>query len=91
MHLLSREKVTETAVVNEVANPSPVPALIALNICNALNWKEIIGCVNFDSTNLHVYKYIYIYIYIQRELIFLYLMKYLYTVKKKKNVGQTYV
>ncbi len=31
MHFVSREKVTETSVVSAVANPSPAPALIALN------------------------------------------------------------
>ncbi len=40
MHFLSREIVTETAVVSAVANPSPAPALIALNIFNVLNWKN---------------------------------------------------
>ncbi len=40
MHFLSRENVTETAAVNGVANPSSAPALIALNIFNALNWKN---------------------------------------------------
>ncbi len=37
MHFLSREIVTETAVVSAVANPSPAPAL---NIFNELNWKN---------------------------------------------------
>ncbi len=32
---------TEAAVVNGVANPSPAPALIALNIFNALIWKNV--------------------------------------------------
>ncbi len=40
MHFLSREKVTETAVVSGVANLSSAPALIALNIFYALNWKN---------------------------------------------------
>ncbi len=40
MHFLSREKGTESAVVSGVANPSPAPALIALNIFNALNGKK---------------------------------------------------
>ncbi len=40
MHFLSREIVTETAVVSAVAYPSLAPALIALNIFNALNWKN---------------------------------------------------
>ncbi len=31
---------TGAAVVNGVANPSPAPALIALNIFNALIWKK---------------------------------------------------
>ncbi len=31
---------TEAAVVNGVANPSPAPALIALNIFNRLIWKK---------------------------------------------------
>ncbi len=39
MHFLSREIVTETAVVSAEANPSSAPALIALNIFNALNWN----------------------------------------------------
>ncbi len=30
----------EAAVVNGVANPSPAPALTALNIFNALIWKN---------------------------------------------------
>ncbi len=38
MHFLSRETVTETAVVS--GDPGPAPALIALNILNALNWKK---------------------------------------------------
>ncbi len=38
MHFLSREIVTETAVVS--AKPSPAPVLIALNIFNVLNWKN---------------------------------------------------
>ncbi len=40
MHFLSKEKVTETAVLSGVANPSPTPALITLNIFNALNKKK---------------------------------------------------
>ncbi len=41
MHFLSREKVTETAVVvSGVANPSSAPVLIELNIFNTLNWKN---------------------------------------------------
>ncbi len=36
-NFLSREKVTEAAVVNGAANPSPTPVLIALNIFNMLN------------------------------------------------------
>ncbi len=40
MHFLSREKVTETAVLSGVAKPSSAPALIALNIFNALTWKN---------------------------------------------------
>ncbi len=40
MHFLSSEIVTETAVVSVVANPSPGPVLIALNIFYALNWKN---------------------------------------------------
>ncbi len=71
MHFLSREKVTETAVVNEVANLSPAPALIALNIFNALNWKEIIGCVNVLILTalicMYINKYIYIYTHTERE------------------------
>ncbi len=43
MHFLSREIVTEAAVVSAVVNPSPAPALIALNIFNALNWQ--INCM----------------------------------------------
>ncbi len=39
MQFLSRENETEAAVVSVVANPSSAPALIALNIFNALNWK----------------------------------------------------
>ncbi len=44
MHFLSREIVTVTAVVSAVANPSPTPALIALNIL--LKLKKFIACVN---------------------------------------------
>ncbi len=44
LHLNKRnpfqEKETEAAVVNGVANPSPAPALIALNIFAALIWKN---------------------------------------------------
>ncbi len=40
MHFLSREKVTETAVVSGVANPSSAPVLITLNIFNELNWTN---------------------------------------------------
>ncbi len=35
-----QEKETEAAVVNGVANTSPAPVLIALNILNALIWKK---------------------------------------------------
>ncbi len=40
MQSFSRKKETEAAVVNGVANPSPAPALIALNIYNPLIWKK---------------------------------------------------
>ncbi len=44
LHLNKRnpfqEKEKEAAVVNGVANPSPAPALIALNIFKALIWKN---------------------------------------------------
>ncbi len=32
--------------MNGVANPSPAPALIALNIFNELIWKKKISCLN---------------------------------------------
>ncbi len=44
--LLSRKKKPEAAVVSAVANTSSAPVLIALNICNALNWKKWIACIN---------------------------------------------
>ncbi len=37
---LARKKETEAAVVSGEANTSPAPALTALNIFNALNWKN---------------------------------------------------
>ncbi len=40
MHFLARKKETEAAAVSGVANTSPAPALTALNIFNALNWKN---------------------------------------------------
>ncbi len=52
------KKETEAAVVNGVANPSPAPALIVLNIFNALIWKKLISCAkgaNFDTTNNYIY------------------------------------
>ncbi len=38
--LLVKKKETEVAAVSGVANPSPTPALTALNNVNALNWKN---------------------------------------------------
>ncbi len=37
--LLLKKKETEVAAVSGVANPSPAPALTALNNFNALSWK----------------------------------------------------
>ncbi len=52
MNFLSREKVTETAVLNGVANPSSAPALIVLNIFNALNWEKCLTQVILILTAL---------------------------------------
>ncbi len=55
-----------------VANPSPAPAFIALNIFNAFNLKKGISRVrraNFDTTNILYYIYIYIYIYTHFPLV----------------------
>ncbi len=44
--LLVKRKSDRSNSCEWVANPSPAPALIALNIFNVLNWKNPIACVN---------------------------------------------
>ncbi len=39
--LLVKKKETEVAAVIGMANPSPAPAITALNNFNALNWKNV--------------------------------------------------
>ncbi len=44
--VLRLNKLNSLAVLSGVAKPIPAPALIALNIYNALNWKKLNACVN---------------------------------------------
>ncbi len=50
--ILVKKKETEAAVMSEVANPSSAPALIALNMFNAVKLEKLITCVNGDGCTL---------------------------------------
>ncbi len=60
MHFLSREIVTEAAVVSAVANTSPAPALIVLNFIlracvNALILTPLIYIYIINIHSIHTY------------------------------------
>ncbi len=72
--VLRLNKRNSLAVVSGVAKPSPAPALIALNIFNALNWKKLIACVNALILTFWYISHIYTVYNISVFIIFSYIL-----------------